>query len=259
MASYLAAVTVGRYEAETTHSPAGVVIRNYAAPDLSAAVHTGFGRTGEVLDYFATLFGPYPFGAYGIVAPDAKTGGAMENQTLALFGRDFVSPDPDAAIWGLSHELAHQWFGDSVSIKHWDDVWLNEGFATYATWLWVEHDQGEQAYHTEVQKYYDKMAASDEPPPGKPGTRYLFSEGVYYKGALTLYALRLTVGDDSFFRILRTWTDRYKYGNADTAEFMALAKEEAPQVAPADLDSLFQAWLYGQQMPALPSSTGTAG
>ena len=258
MACYLAAITVGRYVASTSKSPAGVVIRDYAAPELAAAVHTGFARTGEVLDYFATLFGPYPFAAYGIVAPDADTDGAMENQSLALFGRDFVSADPGAAIWGLSHELAHQWFGDSVGIKRWDDVWLNEGFATYATWLWMQHDQGEQAYEAEVQKYYDKMAASDEPPPGDPGTRYLFSEGVYYRGALTLQALRLTVGDQSFFRVLRTWADRYKYANAETADLIALVKEAAPQVAPTAIDALFQAWLHGKRMPALPSPAGAS-
>jgi aminopeptidase N len=256
MTTYLAAVTVGRYESQSSTSPAGVTIRNYASPDLAALVRTAYARTGEVLDYFAIVFGPYPFAAYGIVATDAATDGAIENQTLSLFGKQYLAADPESAMWGLAHELAHQWFGDSVSVKKWNDIWLNEGFATYAGWLWIEHDQGEAAFQAEVQRSYERMAASNEPPPGSPGTKYLFSDGVYYKGALTLQALRLTVGDDAFFQILRSWTERYEYGNAETADFIALAKEKATQVPGAALDALFQAWLYGDKMPALPG-TGT--
>jgi aminopeptidase N len=97
------------------------------------------------------------------------------------------------------------------------------------------------------------------PPPGAPGANDLFGASVYYRGALTLHALRLTVGDDSFFRILRAWADRYEYGSVTTADFISLAKEEAPQVAPADLDALFNAWLYQPAMPALPRPASAAG
>jgi aminopeptidase N len=258
MASYLASVTVAQYTMLTSQSPAGVPIRDFAAPGLVDTVRTGFSRTGEVLDYFATLFGPYPFAAYGVAVPDVDTDGAMENQTLATFGRNFVSADPNAAIGGLTHELAHQWFGDSVTIKRWDDVWLNEGFATYATWLWYEHDQGEQAFQDVVRQNYDKMAQSGDPPPGDPGTKYLFSDGVYLRGALTLQALRVTVGDDAFFRTLRTWAGQHEYGNAGTADFIALAKQQAPQVPAATLDALFQAWLHDEKMPALPAAAAAA-
>jgi aminopeptidase N len=258
MASYLAAVTVGRYVSETSTSPAGVTIRNYAAPGQSGKVRTGFARTGEVLDYFATIFGPYPFDAYGIVAPDVDTEGAMENQTLSLFGRKYVTADPEGAIGGLSHELAHQWFGDSVTIARWDDIWLNEGFATYASWLWIEHDQGEQAFQAAVQTGYDKMTTSEDPPPGDPGVRYLFSDGVYFRGALTLQALRLTVGDESFFRILKVWADSHKYGNATTADLIALTKQQAPQVPGGALDALFKSWLQDAKMPALPPASAAS-
>ena len=258
MASYLAAVSVGRFATETATSAGGVVIRNYFATDLAAAAHDVFARTGEVVDYFTTLFGPYPFPVYGVVVPDANSGAAMENQTLSLFGRDVVTKgmsDPIPGSVFLSHELAHQWFGDSVTLERWDDIWLNEGFATYASWLWLEHDQGRQALDEQVRLSLVQVGKSREGPPGKPGADHLFGVSVYQRGALTLHALRLTVGDDSFFRILRTWTDRYKYGNADTAEFIALAKEEAPQVAPGVIDALFRAWLYGDRLPALPTKT----
>jgi aminopeptidase N len=264
MATYLAAVDVGTFSTETSTSPAGVPIRNYFATDVATVAHDVFSQLGAMIDYFAGLFGPYPFAAYGVVAPDGNTGGAaMENQTLSLYGRDVVDDiggpkaDPTRRAIFVSHELAHQWFGDSVTLAQWDDIWLNEGFATYCSWLWLEHDQGEQALQTQVAYSQQVLAKSTEPPPGEPGVDNLFGASVYLRGGLTLHALRLTVGDDSFFRTLRTWADRHKYGSVTTEEFIALAKEEAPQVPAAQIDALFQAWLYQAPLPALPQAGST--
>ena len=262
MASYLVAVDVGKFSLETSTSAGGVPIRNYFATDLASTAHAAFSRTGDVIDYFAGLFGPYPFALYGVVVLDADIGAAMENQTLSLYGRDVVTKrmnDPIAGAIFLSHELAHQWFGDSVTIKSWNDIWLNEAFATYASWLWLERDQGRQAFDGQVKRSQQILSQSPEPPPGAPGADHMFGAGVYLRGALTLHALRLTVGDDTFFRILRTWADRHKYSNADTADFIALAKEQAPQVPAARLDALLQAWLYGAGVPTLPTAPSPAG
>ncbi len=260
MASYLAAVTVDRYVAEERpESRTGVAIRDYYAVDLAAAAQKAFSSTAEVVDYFSGLFGPYPFEEYGVVVPDVDIGAAMEHQTLSLFGRDVLTKrmsDPVAGPMFLSHELAHQWFGNSVTIEQWDDIWLNEGFATYASWLWLEHDLGPAALETMVRQTLDTVSKSIEPPPGEPGSGHLFGVSTYLRGGLTLHALRLTVGDDVFFRILRTWTERYKYGNADTADFVALVKEEAGQVSPAEIEAFFEAWLYEDGAPALPGSSG---
>ncbi len=256
MASYLAAVNVGEFFTETSTSAGGVTIRNYFATDLAADAHKAFARTGEVIDYFASLFGPYPFAVYGVVVPDAESGAAMENQTLSLFGRDVVEKrmmDPVMGGLFLSHELAHQWFGDSVTIERWDDIWLNEGFATYASWLWLEHDLGRSALEAQVKDSLTAVERSLEPPPGRPGPDHLFGTSVYLRGALTVHALRLTVGDESFFAILRAWAERHAYGNATTAGFIALVKETASHVPAAQIDSLFQAWLYDDALPALPS------
>jgi len=187
--------------------------------------------------------------------PDVDTGAAMENQTLSLFGRDVLTSrlsDPVVGEIYISHELAHQWFGNSVTIAAWEDIWLNEGFATYASWLWLEHDRGREVLDGMVRESQSLLGDSDHRPPGDPGVDDLFGVSVYRRGALTLHALRLTVGDDVFFDILREWEARYRHGNARTEDFIALAEEKAPSSMKAELDGLFEVWLYGDGLPELP-------
>ncbi|HMA37881.1 MAG TPA: M1 family aminopeptidase, partial [Chloroflexia bacterium] len=172
---------------------------------------------------------------------------SLETQTLSLFGRGVVG-DPAGASLVVAHELSHQWFGDSVSLKSWQDIWLNEGFATYAQYLWYEHTHDRAALDTVMQTLRDTLVGQRLPPPGRPPLDDLFNASVYNRGALTLHALRRTVGDDTFFRILQTYTARYRYGNAGTADFIAVAQE----VSGRDLRSLFDSWLYADAVPALP-------
>jgi aminopeptidase N len=250
MASYLAGVDIGQFVGETSTSSGGVAIRNYFDVKVADQARRAFAREGEVIDYFSTLFGPYPFQASGIVALNVDVEAAMENQTLILFGRNKL----DSGIGLLAHELAHQWLGNSVTISQWKDIWLNEGFATYASWLWYEHTDGREGLQAEVDRSQKELKASAGQILADPGPDDLFADFVYLKGALTLHALRLEVGDDSFFRIMRAWAERHKFGNADTSDFIALAKEEAPQVPEADLDSLFDRWLNQPGLPSLPAS-----
>lgn len=255
LASYLATVAIGEYELEEDTAPNGVAIRNYFAPPLAEAAAEAFARTGEILAFYAELIGPYPFDVYGVVVPNVDTKAAMENQTLSLFGRDVLSKrlsDPVVGEIFISHELAHQWFGNSVTIARWKDIWLNEGFATYATWLWLEHARGREALEEQVKQSQSLLAENDRRPPGDPGADDLFGASVYRRGALTLHALRLTVGDDVFFDILREWAARYRHGNARTEDFIALAEEKAPSSMKAELDGLFEGWLYGDGLPELP-------
>jgi aminopeptidase N len=175
-----------------------------------------------------------------VVMPE-KVGVAMENQTLSVFGADMSFED------AISHELAHQWFGDSVTLSSWPDIWLNEGFATYMEWLWVEHSQGKD----EFVHFMDGQYASAQVmfPPGDPKPSNLFDGSVYVRGGLVLHALRLTVGDDTFYQILRTYYQRYQYSNASTKDFVAVAEEVSGQ----DLGPFFDAWLYGETLPSMPS------
>lgn len=252
MASYLATVNISEFVVETDEGPDGLPIRNYFPARLAERAPEVFERTPEMIEFFSEIFGAYPFEAYGVVMADTALFFALETQTLSLFGAEVV---PNA-ITGMmprwrnsvetvvAHELAHQWFGNSISPANWEDIWLNEGFATYASSLWTEHTQGAEALKREMQASYELLALA-EYAPGEPPANSLFNQGVYMQGAWTLHALRLEVGDETFFEIVRTYYDRFKYGNASTQDFIGVAEEVSGQ----DLTALFDAWLFAGGVP----------
>lgn len=255
LASYLAGISVGDYELEETPAREGLTIRNYFPPDLDAAARSVFAPTAEMLAFYEEMFGPYPFEAYGVVVPDATCYLGMENQTLSVIGRDVLelTADGDNRNVIVPHELAHQWFGNSVSLSNWEDIWLNEGFATYASWLWLEHKGGQEALLAEIQETSAWLNDNEQVPCGDPGADRLFSANVYGRGALTLHALRLKVGDGAFFDILREWNERHHLANATTADFIALAEE----IGGVELSSFFDEWLHGEgRLPGIPARTG---
>lgn len=227
------------------------------AADLPAPVgvqvRKSLDREPEILRFLSTQFGKYPFrDAGGIVDHAAGLGFALENQTRPIYAQEFFL-DPLRADAVVVHELAHQWYGDSVSVANWRDVWLNEGFATYAEWLWSE-DQGLGS----AQEIYDGTFAAIAPEDpfwtlviGDPGPDALFDFPVYLRGAMTLHQLRATVGDDAFFRTLRRWATAHRDGNGSTPEFVTLAE----QISGQELDTLFSTWLFTPSKPDLPIAT----
>jgi aminopeptidase N len=252
MASYLATININEFDVETMESPSGIPIRNYYADGLPQGVNEPFARQGEMLEYFSELYGPYPFEIYGALVMDTEFGAALENQTMSIFGLDMVDlSDVEGTESVVAHELAHQWFGDSVSVADWSDIWLNEGFATYAQALWVEHLHGREGLDEYISGLYQEVAQFSQfyPAPGDPEADDLFNGGVYFRGALTLHALRIEIGDEAFFETLRTYHERYKGGNASTDDFIAVAEE----ISGSQLDDLFEDWLYQDQLPPIPS------
>jgi hypothetical protein len=227
-----------------------------APPPLGETVDASFDRQGEIIDSLEGFFGPYPFSAAGGIVDDLRgLGFALENQTRPIYAVDFFT-DQISGDSVLVHELAHQWYGDSLTVAKWRHIWLNEGFATYAEWLWSEQE-GLGTAQENFDSLYNGIPADD---PfwtvviGDPGPDSLFDIAIYNRGAMTLHQLRLVVGDDDFFRILRRWATRRAGDNVTTQQFIRLAE----RVSGEDLDALFEAWLFTPSKPAITPTSVAA-
>ena len=247
MASYLASINIDQYELFTQTGPNGMLIRNYFPPDYPESLRTGFNVLPAAIDFFDDLFGTYPFDEYGVVisdntAPCNTVDTALEVQSLSIHCPSEVMASERVLI----HELGHQWFGDSISLENWKDIWLKEGLAVYSEWLWEsKNDPATLARIAKADRsgFFDSPASVGEPPPDG-----LYSIESYTGGALVMEALRLEVGHETFLNILKTYTERYRYGVAGTDEFIALAEE----VSRRDLTTFFHRWLFSSQLPNLP-------
>lgn len=243
MASYLATVYIEDFVRTEETGPNGLLIRNYFPPALQATYEPIFDPTADMIAYFNQVFGPYPFDAYGVAVVNDPLGYALENQSISLFGTNILGWTRNDLV--VAHELAHQWFGDSVSPARWQDIWLNEGFASYAEVLWEYHNAGQVAGERLITLDQYWFQSRMYPPVADPGPSQLFNYAVYGRGSLTLQALRKQIGDTAFFNLLQTYFDTYQYGNATTENFIALAESISGQ----QLDALFDTWIY-QTRPA---------
>ncbi|MGS2613409.1 M1 family metallopeptidase [Micromonospora sp. LZ34] len=247
MASYLSTVVIGKFRLTRGEHKGRPVFHAVTTRLSEGAADRSIAETVKVADYLERLFGPYPFESYGgVVVSDDRIRYALETQSRPVYAAAFFRDGENTGV--VAHELAHQWFGNSVTLAKWQDIWLNEGLATYAEWLWAEHDAGRKAEQTFEARYQGAASRVWRTPPGKPGVENLFSESVYQRGAMTVHALRVAVGDKAFFEILKTWAAEKGDGNATTAEFVALAE----RISGERLDDLFDAWLYGTERPDRP-------
>jgi aminopeptidase N len=251
MAPYLATATNGVFETRFGRLPNGLPEYNAVDPNAQtaagnpdpAAAWALLDEQPEVVSFFTDLYGEYPFTSIGAIIDNARfVGYALESQTKPNYHR---IPSKSTLV----HEIAHMWFGDSVTLSSWPDIWLNEGFATWSEWIYDEHHGGQSAAQTFDTEY--ARPPEDElwnPPPADLGSpANLFHEPPYTRGAMTLQALREKAGDDAFFRILRRWYSENRNGLVSTADFIALAERETG----LDLDAFFHAWLY---QPGKPTS-----
>lgn len=403
MASYLVTLGIAELELRTQEGPNDLLIRNYFPIALADRGENIFSDQAEMIALFNELFGEYPFEAYGALVANTELSFALETQTISLFGRNTIinSSRPEDIEVLVAHELAHQWFGDSISVFHWRDVWLNEGFATYASWLWLEDQYGRNVLDQQVRNSYPNLTITEEEaidqafggfpelsltqlsdgieanensetfvfegaeipdllatlsdteiqvsptevreiltvifgesltsaqyddlmleipvagfsivdlitwldptraefaemrlegyalvdviralgeqslvldsetaqafwvytiryglfngtipglvilPPGDPPPDNLLHSGIYVRGAITLHALRLEVGDDTFFEIMHTYTERFYHSNASTGDFINVSEE----VSGLDLTDFFMAWLFDEVPPDIP-------
>ena len=265
MASYLATIDIGAWDVTTWRTDTGLPV--YDAVDsaitggLRAEIDSSLARQGEVIDLLSGAFGPYPFRtAGGIVDNHDDLFFALETQTRSVYSKYFWLDGAGMPVNGdsvVAHEMAHQWFGDDLALARWQDIWLNEGFATYAEWLWAEYEG--QATPDEIfQSVYDAFPADDtfwSVTIGDPGVTDLFADPVYFRGAMTVHALRQAVGDDAFWAIVHEWVEANGGGNVTTDEFIALAEEISGQ----QLDDLFTTWLFTPERPDLTAAASSAG
>ena len=241
MATYLATASIGNFKLDRRRV-AGIAsviaVDRRERRDSKSALD----RLPRIVRLFRSLYGPYPFNAVGALVDHAPSVGyALETQTRPSFhaATDDVT---------LAHEISHQWFGDSVSLTSWPQMWLNEGFATWSEWRWTEATGGATTAE-QFRDFADEPASRDRiwnPPPAViPSPGKLFSESVYVRGAMALEALRQRIGDAAFYATLRAWAGGHAYGNATIDEFIALAEAQSGQ----DLDGLFQTWLIEAGKP----------
>jgi len=245
MASYLVLLTVGKYDIRRSTTSTGVPIIDAVDPSLGTIADAELANQREVIDVLSKAFGPYPFEAAGAVVDTFGADVALETQTRSVYSASMFKNGDNTYV--IAHETAHQWFGDSVSLTRWQDIWLNEGFATYGEILWGEHVGA-----LKPNEIIDNVLASVSPGDpmwkvdiGDPGRLDLFSPAVYQRGGLVLQALREQVGDDAFFRTLQTWAHDHRDGNGTTEQFIALAQ----QISGQDLTALFQKWLFSTGRP----------
>ncbi|MEU1185257.1 M1 family metallopeptidase [Streptomyces sp. NPDC005820] len=244
MATYLATATIGKFDVKTGTTPGGTPIYVAIDPVLANSNNVDvYAVTAAATDYWSQVFGPYPF---------EETGAIVDDMPQAGFSLEVQSKPVYSAVRSEStivHELAHQWFGDSVSVAHWKDIWLNEGFATYAQWLWAEHQGTRSAHDSFLAGYNARPAESSfwQITVGDPQRDTMFASAVYQRGAMTLQVLRERIGDTAFFKLLPAWTKLHRYGNADTDDFVRLAEKISGQ----QLDDLFGTWLFTTGKPTL--------
>jgi len=239
MAPYLSTVTLGRFDLSV--GTAGGV-PSYVAVDPQLSTGNVLRKLPDIVAFYSSIYGPYPFTAAGAIVDSARVVGySLETQTKPVFDRM-----PDEIT--LAHEQSHMWFGDSVTLTQWPDIWLHEGFATWSEWIWREHT-GNSSAHQIFEHEYNTPAQQTwfwTPPPGNPGSApFLFDGTVYDRGAMTLQALREKVGDFTFFQIMRSWAAQNRHGNVTTAQFIALSE----QLSGMSLGHFFDVWLYQPEKP----------
>jgi aminopeptidase N len=248
MAPYLAVVAIGRFRIDRGRIGGVPYVGAVDAPPSSRrrVVRSLRQRTRSAHTMLQSVAGPYPFGATGGIVAPSPIDYALETQTRPYYPS---APSTDLVV----HEIAHEWYGNSVSLAEWDEIWLNEGFATYMEWVFAERRGGQ----TSAQRFDGLYAAHgpgdggfwNPPPAAVPGPEKLFAESVYTRGAMALQVLREELGDADFFALLAEWATENQHGTVDTDDLRALIESYNSGTVPP----LFEDWITDPGKPAPPA------
>jgi aminopeptidase N len=255
---YLVPMAAGQYDLEKSTID-GLPSWTAIADDTGAtgaAAAADFARMDEVADFLEGQFGKYHFDSHGNVMVNTSVGFALETQTRPVYSPGFWSGGR-SNIGVVVHENAHQWFGDNVSVHNWRDVWMNEGFASWAQWRWDEA-QGEATGNELLKSYYDFYGEGDSfwlLKIGDPGAADLFAGEVYDRGAMTVQALRNRIGNQNLLELFRQWQSKHEHDDASIKQFISLAEK----ISGKNLKSFFKAWLYTSERPAATKKNGLKG
>ena len=254
MTTYLATAVIGDYRITKGRTKAGVPYLSAVTDRLQGAQRRAavlsLNRTPAIVDFFARRFGPYPFSTTGGIIGNASFPFSLENQNRPIYSKVFFGFGTSGVNTNVvSHELAHQWWGNSVSVRQWRDIWLNEGFATWSSWLWDAHEtNGRTSLNEAFADVYRSYRFSPDfwqVRVGDPGPDAVFDGAVYDRGALAMQALRNKIGAGAHATLLRRWARTHRDGNASVAEFEQLAE----RVSGKDLTVFFDEWLHQADRP----------
>ena len=247
MATYLAVVAVANYDPRSLPGGPGIPLRIYAYAQDADQAAKAYQQTGDIMNIEVGRFGTFPFDSYGqVLVPQNSVG--MESQTMTVLPDTTARAVPNRIYTLIGHEMAHHWFGDALELSTWAEIWLNEGFASYAEYLTLR-DSGQTSAATKLLAQW-KFAVLDEQgsdPLTGPSPDNMFGTDSYLKGGYVLYMLQEKVGDATFFKILQTYAARYRYHNVTNDDFWAVAEEVSGQ----DLSQFFTQWLDETDVPRL--------